>query len=44
MFIAICDSQKLETTQMSHNGKMDTEKCGSFTQWNSIQLLRMRTS
>jgi hypothetical protein len=28
-----CDSQKLETTQMSHDRRMDTKKCGSFTQW-----------
>jgi hypothetical protein len=28
----ICNSQKLRTTQMSLNRKMDTEKCGSFRQ------------
>jgi hypothetical protein len=40
----ICDSQKLETTQMSHNRRMDTENVGSFAQWNTTQLLRTRTS
>jgi hypothetical protein len=40
----ICDSQKLEKIQMFHNEKNGNRKCGSFTQWNTIQLLRMRTS
>jgi hypothetical protein len=40
----ICDIQKLETTQMFHSGRMDTENVvhlhnGMFV----IQLLRMRT-
>jgi hypothetical protein len=30
----VCNIQKLETTQMSFN-----RNCGSFTQWNNIQLL-----
>jgi hypothetical protein len=33
-----CSSQMLKTTQMSHNGYRN---CDSFTQWNTIQLLRM---
>jgi hypothetical protein len=28
MFIALCGIQKLETTQMSHNRRMDTEHEG----------------
>jgi hypothetical protein len=39
----ICDSQNLGTTQMSHNGIMNTENVVHFTQWNTTQLLRMRT-
>jgi hypothetical protein len=40
----ICDSQKLETTQMSQDRRIDIENVGSFTQWDTTQLLRMRTS
>jgi hypothetical protein len=43
----ICDSQKLETTQKSHDRIMDTENVVHYTveyNVNSIQLLRMRTS
>lgn len=40
----VCDSQKLETTQMSHKQKNGYRKCGSFTQWNTIQLLRRKTT
>jgi hypothetical protein len=32
----ICDDQKLETTQMSHNGRMDTENV--FHLYNAILL------
>jgi hypothetical protein len=40
----ICDSQKLETTQMSQNGRMDTEKMVHLHSGiNTTQLLRMRT-
>jgi hypothetical protein len=27
---------------MSLNQRMDSEKCGSFTQWNTIQLLKKK--
>jgi hypothetical protein len=27
----ICDIQKVETSHMSHDRRMDTKKCGSFT-------------
>jgi hypothetical protein len=40
----VCDSQKLETIQMSHDRRMDTEKCGSFIQWNTTQLLKRMIS
>jgi hypothetical protein len=40
----IYNSQNLETTLMSHNRRLNREKCGSFTQWNTIQLLKTRTS
>ena len=36
----IYNSQKLERTQMSLNRGMYTEKCGTFTQWSTIQLLK----
>jgi hypothetical protein len=39
----ICDSQKLETSQISWGRRMDTEKCGSFTQWNTTQIFKRRT-
>jgi hypothetical protein len=34
------NSQKLERTQMSLNRRTDTEKCGTFTQWSTTQLLK----
>jgi hypothetical protein len=46
MFIAALfaiDSKKLETTQMSHDRKHGYINCGSFTQWNTTQLFRMKT-
>ena len=36
----IYNSQKLERTQMPLNRGMDTKKCGTFTQWNTTQLLK----
>ena len=36
----IYNSQKLERTQMSLTTGMDTEKCGTFAQWNNTQLLK----
>jgi hypothetical protein len=37
-------SQDLGRTQMSFNRGMDTEKCGTFTQWSTTQLLKRMTS
>jgi hypothetical protein len=31
--------QRLETTQMSFNQKNGSRKCGSFTQWTTIQAI-----
>jgi len=38
----IYNSQKLERTQMSLNGRMYIE-CGAFTQWSTTQLLKLMT-
>jgi hypothetical protein len=35
----IYDSQKLERIQMSLKRGIDTKKCGTFSQWNTTQLL-----
>ena len=37
-------SQKLERTQISLKGEMDTEKCGIYTQWSTIQPLKTLNS
>jgi hypothetical protein len=40
----IYNRQRLEITQMSLNRGMDTEKCGTFTQWSTTQLLKTMNS
>jgi hypothetical protein len=36
--------KKVESTQMFHSGKINTENVICLAQWNTIQLLGMRTS
>jgi hypothetical protein len=36
----ISNRQKLETTQMLLNPRMDTENVGSFTQWNPNSAIK----
>jgi hypothetical protein len=40
----IYNTQKLETNQMSLNRRIGYRKCGTFTQWNTTQLLKTMTS
>jgi hypothetical protein len=40
----IYNSQNLESTQVSLNRGMNTEKGGTFTQWSTTQVLKMMNS
>jgi hypothetical protein len=40
----IYNGKELERTQMFLKRVMDTKKCGTFTQWNTTQLLKTMNS